>query len=397
MKRRIALEIVLTLLLINTLTLAFNFQTVEASETIYIRADGSVDPPTANITSADNVIYIFTDNIYDSIVVERDNIVIDGTGYTLEGTGMGTGIDLTERNNVTIKNMEIEAFDYGIWLEDSSSNSVYGNNITTNQYDYASIWLDNSLNNNIYGNNMTYNHACIKLEYSSSNSIYGNHMTNNVACIGLRHSSNNNISRNNMTNNMIGTKLYFSSDNNIYENDVKNNYYGIWLQASSNDNNIFRNNITENDNDISLEVSSNNFIHHNNIVDNNVQVYSYYSTNVWDDDYPSGGNYWSDHIGTDNFTGPHQNVTGSDGIVDTPYVIDVDNQDNYPLMNPWTPLVGDVDGDKDVDRYDYGIFAGAYGTSVGQPRYHVRCDLDQDGDIDRYDFGIFAANYGKTA
>jgi nitrous oxidase accessory protein NosD len=40
------------------------------------------------------------------------------------------------------------------------------------------------------------------------------------------------------------------------------------------------------------------------------------------------GNYWSDYNGTD---GNH------DGIGDTPYVVDVLNQDRYPLMqNPVT-------------------------------------------------------------
>jgi hypothetical protein len=59
-------------------------------------------------------------------------------------------------------------------------------------------------------------------------------------------------------------------------------------------------------------------------------------------------------------------------------------------------LQGDVDGDGDVDRYDFGIFAGAYGNTAGDPNYDGRCDFDSDGDVDRYDFGIFAGNYGKT-
>jgi len=50
----------LTLLLIGMLTLAFNIRPVEASGTIYIRGDGSVDSSTANITSVDNVTYTLT-------------------------------------------------------------------------------------------------------------------------------------------------------------------------------------------------------------------------------------------------------------------------------------------------------------------------------------------------
>lgn len=48
--RRIISGIMLTLLLISMLTFAFNVQQVKASpETIYIRADGSIDPPGASI------------------------------------------------------------------------------------------------------------------------------------------------------------------------------------------------------------------------------------------------------------------------------------------------------------------------------------------------------------
>jgi len=59
-------------------------------------------------------------------------------------------------------------------------------------------------------------------------------------------------------------------------------------------------------------------------------------------------------------------------------------------------ILGDIDGDGDVDRYDFGTFAGAYGTSEGDPNYVPEADLDRDDDIDRYDYGIFAGNYGKT-
>ena len=56
----------------------------------------------------------------------------------------------------------------------------------------------------------------------------------------------------------------------------------------------------------------------------------------WDDGYPSGGNYWSDHECVDEYSGPSQDIPGSDDICDTPYIIDENNRDHYPLMRPWT-------------------------------------------------------------
>jgi hypothetical protein len=79
-----------------------------------------------------------------------------------------------------------------------------------------------------------------------------------------------------------------------------------------------------------------------------VQADSHGSVNVWDDGFPSGGNYWSDYAGIDLYSGPYQNETGSDGIGDTPYVIDENNIDHYPLMNPWTPKPSVVNATVDI-------------------------------------------------
>ena len=106
MRNKAVTAIMLFVLSVSMLTLAFNIEAVEASETIYIRFDGSVDPATAPILRVGDL-YTFTDDIYDSIVVERDDIVVDGAGYTLEGTGSGNGISLNGRENVTIKNGQL--------------------------------------------------------------------------------------------------------------------------------------------------------------------------------------------------------------------------------------------------------------------------------------------------
>jgi len=69
----------------------------------------------------------------------------------------------------------------------------------------------------------------------------------------------------------------------------------------------------------------------------------------WDYGYPSGGNYWSLYTGVDNYHGPNQEIIGSDGIGDTPYIIDEYNQDNYPLIKPWTPI--EVPPVEDTEAY----------------------------------------------
>ncbi|MCW3985479.1 MAG: C25 family cysteine peptidase [Candidatus Bathyarchaeota archaeon] len=58
-------------------------------------------------------------------------------------------------------------------------------------------------------------------------------------------------------------------------------------------------------------------------------------------------------------------------------------------------IVGDVDGDRDVDIYDIVRMAGIYGVSQPDPRYDPNCDIDGDGDIDIYDIVAAAGNYGQ--
>jgi len=346
MKLKAVSGIMLTLLFVSMLTMAFNIQPVKASGPIYIRADGSVEG-TTDISSADNVTYYFTDNIYEEIVVERDNIVVDGAGYTLQGTGNYTGISLVDRSNVTIKNAKITSFWHGIMLNMSSSNTIYGNTVAANNW--HGIWIHESSNNTISGNNITRNDAYgILLAFSSNNIISGNVLKNNgvTGITGIRidnYSNNNSIYSNIVTaQEYWGIELSYSSNNRISENNITNNERGVVIWFFSTNNTIDRNNIANNDYGIYCDDSSGNHVYHNNFMDNIQQVfdpYAPYEVNNWDDGYPSGGNYWDDYVDVDQYGGPYQNETGSDGIWDHPYVLDENNQDNYPLVPEFPSLI----------------------------------------------------------
>jgi len=340
--RRIVSGVMLTILIISLLTFAFNVQKIKASETVYIHADGSVEG-TDKIQRNGNI-YTLTDNIYDSIIVQRDNIMVDGAGYTVQGTVAyeSRGIVLSYISNVTIKNTQIKKFYYGIHLFCSSNNSVVGNNITANIN--FGILSASSSNNSISGNNITYNKVGIYLSSSSNNIISGNNITNN-GYYGIYLSSNsNNISGNNIKSNWGGIWLHESSNNSISGNNMKSHKWGIWLLYSFN-NSIVGNNIIANIwCGVALSDSSNNKFYHNNFINNTQQVHDdawdwpqdlVPSVNIWDDGYPSGGNYWSDYTGLDVYSGPYENKIGSDGIGDTSKYIYYNNQDWYPLMKPY--------------------------------------------------------------
>lgn len=110
-------------------------------------------------------------------------------------------------------------------------------------------------------------------------------------------------------------------------NTVSNCVTGVEIRSGSY-NTIFRNSLT-----LHFD-SSNNLVYQNNI---NVRyasrgdpypIVSWGLTDSWDNDVV--GNYWSD------YSTKYHNASeiGNSGISDTPYVIDANNKDNYPLMEP---------------------------------------------------------------
>ncbi len=123
--------------------------------------------------------------------------------------------------------------------------------------------------------------------------------------------SNNTIACNSVTDNIVGVLL--SGDyNNITDNYIARNGQGVFFGVN-----------TPGKQPLKIVLAG------NSLLDNDVQFSGCYCEgynseeliHTWDDG--KKGNYWSDYNGTDS---------NGDGLGDTPYVVDILNQDRYPLM-----------------------------------------------------------------
>lgn len=309
-----------------------------------------------------------------------------------------TGVRVFESTNVTIAGNEISLTDfYGIDVESSMNVAVTGNNISSNNWHGVDVLQSSNLtitDNNILSNAQT----GISLVLSSETDISGNYFSDNGQGIHFSSSTNATIAGNvfafdgifvqgyvhqlssltitpdnlvdgkpilyykncegldingisagqiilvNFTNGLI-TGLHVTNTDtaiqmvhveevHVLGNNLSSNDIGIHMVRSKNVT-ISSNNLWHNHHGMLVSYSNGIRVSHNNVFSQAIQADEYLGEdNLWDDGYPSGGNYWSDYTGMDQFSGEEQNQPGGDGIGDASYTLWRGNHDRYPLMSP---------------------------------------------------------------
>jgi hypothetical protein len=168
--------------------MAFSTHVKAQSANIYISSDGAV-VGTNNIQHNGNL-YVLTGNISGSIAVQKSNITIDGSGYTLRGNG-GTGIDLTnnvtdvpssrEIWNVTIENLAIMNFNYSITTNGGGNDTLYNDYIANTVTGLrGGIFLWGCQGNNITHCGITGQPAIFFDFCSSSNNVTKNNLSGGI-------------------------------------------------------------------------------------------------------------------------------------------------------------------------------------------------------------------------
>jgi parallel beta-helix repeat protein len=293
------------------------------AHTVEINANGEITG-TDKIQRSGNI-YTFIGDVVGSIVILCNGIVVDGAGYTLLGNGNRTGIWFQAITGVTIKNLHIRNFTYGVEFtygmstEGCSAITLSGNTITDNEHGIT-VWLfssnnqflDNIIANNTYGitlnhspNNFFRNNQLVNNKYNfrvssetgvqmtyfindidNSNTVDGkpiiywvNEQDKNVPSgtgfVVLINCKNITVQNLSLTNNSQGILLVATNNSLIEKNFIANNNFGIVLFAPYEQcvgNSIIGNNITSNSNDGINSWNSEKTVVSENRITNNQEI-----------------------------------------------------------------------------------------------------------------------------
>ncbi|MCW4017071.1 MAG: right-handed parallel beta-helix repeat-containing protein [Candidatus Bathyarchaeota archaeon] len=274
-------------------------------DTLTINADGTLSPQIDAINQVGNV-YTLTENITQYVLeVQRNNIVIDGAGYTIQRTlptwSAQSAVALIGRTNVTVKNLHVDGLNRGVLLSSSYNCTISQNKFTNTQTgvaltDHATrnlvfgnvfvsgsgISIDNSTNNVLRNNSLTGKGPNLLVDCENATSAadfvndidYSNTVNGNPVCYWVNQHDRT------VPADVGYVALINCTGISAWNLNLANNGQGVLL-ISTNRSTVANNNITFNDKGIALYNSQNNNILSNSIANNTHGIVTYSRPNTF--------------------------------------------------------------------------------------------------------------------
>lgn len=358
-----ALALTLTLALL--ISLMAGVQSVKSSSRTLVVPDdySTIQEAIGHAADGDTVfvkkgIYAIDEN--NTIVVSKTlslvgedpaNTVILGASSSLydKGTAVRLAAPDITISGFTITNFRVAVAIANYGAEPYPSGCKITNNNIVNNSEGIRPQRNNLL---ISENNITKNTGGITGYNTENVIITGNNISENGYGINIGTCRNITVTENQISHNNIGgLNLLYYGPHFVYGNNITSNGWGIRFAEGCGNATVYGNKITQNGVGVTLlnfpnggdvvvsgvgnMVFANLFLNNIEQVDREESSYNYPPTTSMGTDIVSWdnstlGNYWNDYSGLDD---------NQDGIGDTPYIIDENNKDNHPLMNPIEPGV----------------------------------------------------------
>jgi parallel beta-helix repeat protein len=174
--------LIVILLLSSVIVVTPQVVNAQNAEIIRIKPDGTVEGTDKIVQNG--AVYTLTGNLQASvgqneafIFIEKNNITLNGAGYTVQGSGFGSAIYMLRSQNVKIMNFTIKGFQIGInfWLVNNwPSNSSYLGQPSASKNQILDNRIETSVNIN---SNTSKNSWCIYLSDAVETVISDNSFT----------------------------------------------------------------------------------------------------------------------------------------------------------------------------------------------------------------------------
>jgi parallel beta-helix repeat protein len=251
---------------------------------------------------------VYKENVFvnKTLTIEgqnRDTTIVESSN----SSSSGYIVILVTSINTTIANLTIRGDNFGIYCFNGTGCHIFGNKVVNCVT--AGI-LINAANN-----------VLVKDNEVSNETLRGIYVYNSLGTIVMDNKIDKIIGQSANTTNTYKQLVYGAIDlensknSTIVDNDLTNSCSGVYFDVNATDSKIY----------------------HNNFINNTEPIINIGGKNTtWDNGSSSGGNYWSDYLTK------YPNATEIDhmGIGNTPYVIDKENKDGYPLMKQYLISTG---------------------------------------------------------